>query len=36
MERVKLFVTGSYRADSFPGDQTTETWSVGAGFAWRL
>jgi hypothetical protein len=36
IERVKLFVNGSYRADSFPGDQTTQTWSVGAGFAWRL
>ena len=39
---VKIYVTGSYRADVFaptaaePQSQTAQTWSAGAGLAWRL
>ncbi|HEY8080293.1 MAG TPA: hypothetical protein VIF62_39455 [Labilithrix sp.] len=33
---VKLFVTGSYRTDLFAADETAQTWSAGAGLAWRL
>jgi hypothetical protein len=36
IHNVKVYVTGSYRVDEFAADETAQTWSAGAGLAWRL